>query len=272
MSEQPDLPGLRFDAGKPRMDLVPPSVMTAIATVAAFGAGKYGDRNWERGMPYSKVYAPLMRHLMAWWQGEHLDAESGLPHLYHIAWNAAALVEYARRLQDGTLPMTVDDRPHVVLDLPAVVTLPKRPLHELLYEATQGQFVAAGLMEPGPAPQMPGEKDPHRAAAVDLLEFLGYRWIPEEGAWKAPASNDRDAQISRQMDIPASGCSECFGCDGGCMPGDTQMLNWLQGQIADFFSPLTLKRTNSGLQIVSGAYSSEPANNLRECIAAEMKK
>lgn len=109
------LTGLRHNAGKPRVDLVAPSIMTAIAAVAAFGAEKYAARNWEKGMEYGKVYASLMRHLMAWWQGEEVDAESGLPHLHHVAWNVQALVEYDRRLKAGTLPAEVDDRPHKAL-------------------------------------------------------------------------------------------------------------------------------------------------------------
>jgi hypothetical protein len=108
------LQGKRFNAGKPRIDLVAPSILTAIGEVAAFGASKYGDRNWEKGMEFGKVYASLMRHLIAWWQGEEKDAESGLPHLCHIAWNVQALVEYDRRVKNGTLPAEVDDRPHVV--------------------------------------------------------------------------------------------------------------------------------------------------------------
>lgn len=105
------LTGLRFDAGKPRVDLVPPSMMLSAASVCAFGAQKYGDRNWERGMPYGKVYASLQRHLLAWWGGEERDAESGMPHTWHVLWNAMALVEYERRLTAGTLPAEADDRP-----------------------------------------------------------------------------------------------------------------------------------------------------------------
>lgn len=106
------LPGKRFDNGKPQVHLVAPSLMLAVATVATFGAKKYGPRNWEAGMPMSRIYSPMMRHLLKWWSGEDLDEESGLPHSYHIAWNAQAIVEYERRIQEGTLPSEVDDRPH----------------------------------------------------------------------------------------------------------------------------------------------------------------
>lgn len=93
------------------MHLVAPSAMFAIAEVAEIGAGIYGERNWEKGLPYSKVYPSLVRHLMAWWSGEDFDPESGKPHTYHILWNAHALVELERRVNNGTLPAALDDRP-----------------------------------------------------------------------------------------------------------------------------------------------------------------
>lgn len=48
----------------------------------------------------------MMRHLLAWWDGEENDPESGLPHTYHILMNAAMLVEY-----EQTLGEEFDDRP-----------------------------------------------------------------------------------------------------------------------------------------------------------------
>jgi hypothetical protein len=86
-------------------------VILAIAEAAQIGSDKYGYRNWEKGLRYSTSYASLMRHLLAWWQGEDIDPESNLPHTYHIAWNAHALVEQERRITDGTLPDELDDRP-----------------------------------------------------------------------------------------------------------------------------------------------------------------
>ena len=49
-----------------------------------FGAAKYGQDNWQR-VPEARqrYFDAAMRHLLAWWDGERLDAESGLPHLAH---------------------------------------------------------------------------------------------------------------------------------------------------------------------------------------------
>lgn len=87
--------GLRYNEGKLRYDLLPPRWMEALAEVMTKGAEKYEPRNWEKGMEWSKCYASLMRHTVAWLKGEDIDPESGLPHMAHTAWNALALVEYA---------------------------------------------------------------------------------------------------------------------------------------------------------------------------------
>lgn len=105
--------GLRYNAGKARLDLVTPSAMLAIAEVASFGAQKYLPRNWEKGMPYGESYASCLRHLFAWWNGEDTDPESGVNHLNHALWNIAALIEFERlRKANRPAPGAKDDRPY----------------------------------------------------------------------------------------------------------------------------------------------------------------
>ena len=89
--------GKRYNAGKLRMDLIPPEADLAIARVLTQGSTKYGDRNWEKGMAVSTVLASLKRHLLAYEMGEDLDDESGEPHLSHVLTNAAFLVTYFER-------------------------------------------------------------------------------------------------------------------------------------------------------------------------------
>lgn len=88
---------LKFDNGKLRFDLVPTDGIMALAQVLTLGAEKYGERGWERGMAWSRVYAALQRHLIAWWAGEDTDPESGHSHLWHVLTNAAFLVAYEQR-------------------------------------------------------------------------------------------------------------------------------------------------------------------------------
>ena len=83
--------GIKHDNGKLRLDLIPTEAVRGLGEVLTFGAGKYGDRNWEKGLDSDRVYAALERHLLAWREGEIIDPESGLPHLAHVLTNAAML-------------------------------------------------------------------------------------------------------------------------------------------------------------------------------------
>ena len=76
--------GVKNDCGKARWDLVPWREMEEVVHVLGFGADKYGADNWKH-VPGARerYFAAAMRHLVAWKQGEELDAESGLPHLAH---------------------------------------------------------------------------------------------------------------------------------------------------------------------------------------------
>ena len=71
------------DGGKLRYDLIPPEALEELARVYTVGAERYGERNWERGITWGRLFAALMRHLWAWWRGEMRDPEDGLPHLAH---------------------------------------------------------------------------------------------------------------------------------------------------------------------------------------------
>ena len=100
--------GIKHDSGKPRMELLAPEALFGTASVLTFGAAKYADRNWEKGMQWSRVFGALMRHLWLWWRGEDCDAESGLNHLHHAACCIMFLQAYDAR-KTGT-----DDRAGVI--------------------------------------------------------------------------------------------------------------------------------------------------------------
>ena len=73
-TDDPKTGGVKFDAGKLRLDLVPIEGVRAVADILTGGAKKYGDRNWEKGMDWSRPYVACLRHLFAWWDGEKVDA------------------------------------------------------------------------------------------------------------------------------------------------------------------------------------------------------
>lgn len=69
----------------------------AVAEVLNFGAKKYAPRNWEKGLTYSCCYNSAMRHALKALGGEERDAESGLPHWAHFAWNVMAIYVFQER-------------------------------------------------------------------------------------------------------------------------------------------------------------------------------
>lgn len=94
----------KFDTNKVRVDLLPTESMFEIAKVLTFGANKYGEHNWRRGMAWSRVYAAAQRHMMKWNAGETHDEESGENHLAHAAVNLIFLLYYSEHHKD------LDDR------------------------------------------------------------------------------------------------------------------------------------------------------------------
>jgi hypothetical protein len=89
--------GYKLDDGKSRVDLIPTDVLEEIGFVLGSGAKKYEDRNWERGMSWSRVYGAAIRHLYAYWKGENNDPETGRPHLAHAACCVLFLLAYQLR-------------------------------------------------------------------------------------------------------------------------------------------------------------------------------
>lgn len=56
-----------------------------------------GERNWERGMKWGRVFGSLMRHCWAFWRGETYDEDTGSHHMIAAMWNCAALFTYDER-------------------------------------------------------------------------------------------------------------------------------------------------------------------------------
>lgn len=86
--------GVKWDGGKIRLDLMPIRALEEVGKVFTFGVKKYGERNWEKGMNWGRLFGASLRHLFAFWRGEEIDPETGLPHLAQATWNTLCLLEY----------------------------------------------------------------------------------------------------------------------------------------------------------------------------------
>lgn len=84
----------KADTGKPRPTLVPVSLIRAVTAVREYGTAKYHDpENWRTVEP-QRYRDALYRHWLEYLDDPNgTDAESGLPHLWHVACNVAFLIE-----------------------------------------------------------------------------------------------------------------------------------------------------------------------------------
>ena len=80
--------GLRFNEGKPRWSLVNFKSMEPMIRVLEYGADKYSDHNWQKGLNKIEILECMQRHLAALIDGEINDPESGRQHIGHIMCNA----------------------------------------------------------------------------------------------------------------------------------------------------------------------------------------
>ena len=93
--EQKSEAALNFDAGKERLDLVPPEAIYGIARAFEDGMKKgYPVNNWLKGMSYTRQIGCILRHLFVWMLGRQKDPESGLHPLDHAICRLAMLVTY----------------------------------------------------------------------------------------------------------------------------------------------------------------------------------
>lgn len=105
--------GVKFDADKPRMDLLDGYAIEELAKVLTFGAKKYAPNNWRKGITFGRLLAASARHLFAIMRGENLDPETGLHHAAHLMCCAMFLVwtaKYKPEMDDryGIVPTAED--------------------------------------------------------------------------------------------------------------------------------------------------------------------
>ncbi len=91
---------------KGRYDLIPTTGHHRLAVHFENGAKKYGERNWEKGLPLGRCLDSAERHLNQFKAGDRTE-----DHLAAILWNVYVYIETERRIQEGKLPETLRDVP-----------------------------------------------------------------------------------------------------------------------------------------------------------------
>jgi hypothetical protein len=92
--------------GKGRYDLISPIAMQYLANRLEYGADEHGDRNWEKGLPLSRIVDSMKRHIDQWVMGcEDED------HMGAFLCNAMFAVHTYDQICNGYLPAHLCDIP-----------------------------------------------------------------------------------------------------------------------------------------------------------------
>ena len=85
--------------GKGRYDLISPIFLRRLAKHYENGAVKYGDRNWEKGIPIGRFLDSASRHI-----NEYREGMRDEDHLAAAAWNIACIIHTEEMIERGLLP------------------------------------------------------------------------------------------------------------------------------------------------------------------------
>lgn len=90
---------------KLRWDLLPMSEIEDIVKLYHRGAKKYKPDSWKQlNDGFNRYRSALMRHMMAYLNGERYDKETGSNHLTAVAWNAIAMLWFDKHGK-GLIPL-----------------------------------------------------------------------------------------------------------------------------------------------------------------------
>lgn len=102
-----------MSSGKGRFDLIPWEVIRALAIHYEKGCLKYGDRNWEKGIPVHSFLDSAIRHV-----AQVIDGRDDENHLIAAIWNLVCAYQTILWTQRG-------ERKTELYDLPRKVKLPE---------------------------------------------------------------------------------------------------------------------------------------------------
>lgn len=117
-AKKPLKEGVKFDSERVQLQLLPPAALHEIAAVLTFGARKYDEWNWAKGIKAGRLVRAALGHIWAWWAGEENDPESGLPHLAHAGCCILFLLDQSRAARGAQFDDRFRDHPPLTKDLP----------------------------------------------------------------------------------------------------------------------------------------------------------
>lgn len=105
--------------GKGRFDLVSTFGWLFVARIFETGCLKYGDRNWEKGIPISRYVDSALRHL-----NKYLAGMRDEPHLSMAAWNCLCALWTNAQITMGLRSASLYDLPNHIANEPATPLAP----------------------------------------------------------------------------------------------------------------------------------------------------
>lgn len=75
--------------GKGRYDLISTHLLRRLAGVYERGAKNHGDRNWEHGIPFSRLFNSALHHSQ-----QALAGDTDEDHLGQAIWNLGAIIHF----------------------------------------------------------------------------------------------------------------------------------------------------------------------------------
>jgi hypothetical protein len=93
--------------GKGRYDLISPIVMRRLANIMECGSVKYGDRDWEKGIPLSVFIDKAQRHINQLKEG-YYDED----HAAQALWNIHCFIHTQEMIERKLLPKELDNLPN----------------------------------------------------------------------------------------------------------------------------------------------------------------
>lgn len=101
---------IKKDAGKLELSKVPTQIIKDIAEVRMYGNKKYGDSESWKQVEKQRYIDAMFRHFLEYLiDSKAVDKESGIPHLKHLACNAAFLSELEQWENDRINKSTEDN-------------------------------------------------------------------------------------------------------------------------------------------------------------------
>ena len=77
------------DTRSVRFDLISPVALRRLAETYAEGAAKYGEYNWQKGIPASNLLNHAINHVYLWLSGDRSE-----DHLAHAMWGLGTVMHF----------------------------------------------------------------------------------------------------------------------------------------------------------------------------------